>query len=363
MTTRVLVVGAGVFGCTIARDLALSGFAVDVVERKEVILAGTTTHSVFRVHKGPHYPRSDDTAIQSRDSYSKFMSLFGDCVDYDFQNYYAISKIGSRTSTKSFSRFISRTEMDARRIDPAELENFGVDIESLDSAWQCLEGVYDVPKLRQFFLQTFSEYGIDLRTNIEVTRIEKVNGWRAFSGELFLGDYDFIVKATYMTDRISLDGAVSRELREFQQTLVLECSSPAFKRFGLTVLDGDFLTILPSSFKSTFYLYAPTPSVLSRSVGYEMSGLRSVSDLSKEIDFCSKEIVGRFLDLVPKIAALEIERELIGVRVIPANRTRDDRRTSQIQFLDQGFIEVFSGKVDHAVGVAEQVTASISQYL
>lgn len=359
MTAKVLVIGGGIFGCTIARALSINGFSVSLVESAGQILDATTAKSVFRVHKGPHYPRSDATAIQSRESYSKFMNIFGECVDKDFPNFYAISRSGSRTSTEEFLRFLSRTEMDISEVSLTELKSLGIGVESLDSVWNCQEGVYDIEKLKLFFLRAFDEFKVELKTNTEIVRIERTSDWEVYSREESLGKFDFVVKATYMTDNILPRRNTEGNLREFQQTLVLECSSSDFERLGLTILDGDFLTILPASFKNTFCLYAPLPSVLTRSVGYEMPKLPSLDSLTEKIRESSNEILRRFRECVPSVGRLTLERELVGVRVIPANRTSDDQRTSQVFDLDSGLIEVFSGKVDHAVGIAEIVKDSI----
>jgi flavin-dependent dehydrogenase len=83
---RVAVIGAGVFGSVIAWKLAEKGVAAQIFDSKREVLRGTTPKSVLRLHLGLHYPRDLGTAIQSRQGYERFLSEFGDTVDFGFRN-------------------------------------------------------------------------------------------------------------------------------------------------------------------------------------------------------------------------------------------------------------------------------------
>lgn len=357
MSLRVLVIGGGIFGCSIARVLSLDGFVVDLVEKEDQILTSTTARNIFRVHKGLHYPRSDETAIQSRDSYAQFMALFADCVDVSFPNFYAIAKEGSRTTTDSFSNFIKRTYLQTHRVNLDELLSYGVRTENLESAWSCIEGVYNIARLRAKFLEHFSRYGVSLSTNTEILSLIKGKRWSVSSLERDLGDFDFVVRATNKSDKILIDGVYESELKEFQTTLVLECESKEIPKFGLTVMDGDFLTLMPASFGSTFFLYAPNPSVLRRIRAYRKPDSFERHIEVEEIRESSQEILRRFRYYFNGKFEINVSKEILGLRVIPTSSFHDDRRTSQIRVLSEGVLDIVSGKVDHAIGVANDVLA------
>jgi len=61
-TARVL--GAGIYGCMAALELAAAGFSVDLFERRQDILLGATQANQGRLHLGYHYPRSPATVAQ-----------------------------------------------------------------------------------------------------------------------------------------------------------------------------------------------------------------------------------------------------------------------------------------------------------
>jgi glycine/D-amino acid oxidase-like deaminating enzyme len=93
---RIAVIGAGIFGCEISVALAKSGYDVTLFEKKDEILNGSTTNSVRRLHLGFRYPRSVETAVQSRLGFRKFMERYPESVDSNFPNYYAIAKEDSK---------------------------------------------------------------------------------------------------------------------------------------------------------------------------------------------------------------------------------------------------------------------------
>ena len=91
MNRKVLVIGAGIHGITIAIELAKKGDSVTVIEAKDGILNGTSGATHNRVHLGYHYPRSKETAIECIQGYHHFLSDYKDSLLFpDF--YYAIEK-------------------------------------------------------------------------------------------------------------------------------------------------------------------------------------------------------------------------------------------------------------------------------
>jgi len=360
---EVLVVGAGIFGCTVAVRLAQNGYAVTLVEKDDGILKGTSARSVFRVHQGPHYPRSDATANQSRDSFELFCSIFEGSIDKNFLNFYAISKEASKVSSKEFREFVLRTQMKVSKTDLSVLEKFGVDISSIDTVWLCPEGVYDINRMRSYFLSIFFQLDIKLITEVEILGLERHDrGWHTLSSPKELGIFNFIVLATYATDKINFGESSSMPNKEFQKTLVLECAIPELNRLGLTVLDGDFLTLLPASFRETFHLYAPIPSVIARrTAGKIPKDFTSIPE-GNLVENAKSKIIQRFSSYLPDHKNLEVVSELIATRVIPANSSASDRRTTEVSLLSKGLIEVFSGKVDHAVIASKRVLEIIEEH-
>ena len=54
---KIAILGAGWFGCHIASKLKIKN-DVDLYEKKNQILSGTSSYNTNRLHHGFHYPRS-----------------------------------------------------------------------------------------------------------------------------------------------------------------------------------------------------------------------------------------------------------------------------------------------------------------
>ena len=55
---KICIVGAGLFGCTIALVLSKAGYFVDLYEKNPDIMSETSLKNQQRFHLGYHYPRS-----------------------------------------------------------------------------------------------------------------------------------------------------------------------------------------------------------------------------------------------------------------------------------------------------------------
>jgi len=102
---RVAVVGAGVYGCTIAVELARAGHQVDLYDRHRDLLHGATRANQLRLHSGYHYPRSPSTAKAALVDARRFAARFPGTINRRNQQLYAITSEGSRTSPDAYLRF------------------------------------------------------------------------------------------------------------------------------------------------------------------------------------------------------------------------------------------------------------------
>lgn len=359
MKQRIAIVGGGVFGATTAIELAKQGHEVALFERDLQILKGGTANSQNRLHLGLHYPRDLETAIQSRIGFDKFTQKYPEIVRSNFDNYYAISASNSKVTSEQFKEFAKLAGIEL--YEPLSEPSFGISTKSVDGLWKCDEGVIDIDKFRTRLESELISHQVEVHLGTEIFRIIKNdNTWVLQTSELEeFNDFNFIIRATYGCDHIESSDVNLRSTQyEFHRTLILEVSSQN-KTEGITIVDGDFLTVLPKGFSENFLVYAPSISVLDRQIGPEpkLEWDVSLSSLKK----AEQALLRRVETWLPKFEIEEIESRMITTRSIQPNVSKTDRRISEIRWLNQSIVEIWSGKIDHCIEISEIITSQIKE--
>lgn len=357
---KVGIIGAGIFGLECAKQLSQHGFDVTLFERNRKILSEGTANSVLRLHLGLHYPRDHETAIQSVAGYGRFLEHYRDFVNLSFENYYGIAKSLSKVDKHQFRVFSDKVGIPITEVTTSSLELFGFDSEKISAAWKCDEGVIDISKLRVHFEEILQNQ-VKIYTSCEIQKADLNGGkWHLEDSSGVTHEFDYVIQATYGTDRIATPPEINpMRMYEYHKTLTLEIKCEV-ANFGLTVIDGDFITVLPKGFGDTLLIYGPQPSVLEKSVGSEFP---SAWDDKNTFDFnqSTENIVGRFHEWFPQIKEIQVVDLLTTVRSIQPNMQATDKRITTVQEPVENFFTIWSGKIDHCVEIAEKILSRISQ--
>ena len=105
MKKQICIIGGGVFGVSIYIKLKQSGYNCHLIEAKKNLLSGATTNNLNRIHFGFHYPRSLETAKQSKYGYKSFSKFYKNSLIKNFPNYYFIAN-KSKTKLKNILNFV-----------------------------------------------------------------------------------------------------------------------------------------------------------------------------------------------------------------------------------------------------------------
>lgn len=105
---KIIVIGGGFFGLYLSRFLNQIGYNVKVIEAEAEPMQHASYNNQARVHQGYHYPRSVLTALRSRETFSKFILEFPECIYRDFTKYYLIGKPLGKVSSSQFYSFFKR---------------------------------------------------------------------------------------------------------------------------------------------------------------------------------------------------------------------------------------------------------------
>jgi hypothetical protein len=127
--------------------------------------------------------------------------------------------------------------------------------------------------------------------------------------------------------------------------------------FGITILDGEFITVMPNGFKHSVLVYGPKQSVLKRVTGDKLDETWFNSEFLETM--IAKDSRNKLLALLNewllKIESISILGHLTGIRTIESNVTKSDRRRSTLEILDEGFYSITSTKIDHSPKISRDI--------
>lgn len=355
------MIGAGIFGCLVATELAKKNHNVVLFEKEVDLLIGATSKSQNRLHLGLHYPRDLDTARQSVLGFANFVEAFPEAINLGFTNYYAIASNNSKVSADDFEAFSKAAGIEIKTFDSnSELPN-GLMIKNVERIWECGEGVIDMNVLREMLRNEISKTPIDLRLDSEVLSLSKVGKKWILVTRQDESSFDFIVRCTYSSDaiEINLDGYENRS-RIFHKTLIQVVESEN-NDFGITIVDGDFLTILPQGFSGKLLAYGPSVSTR-RAVEAALSPRDWHAVSRSEVNLFQEQITSRINSWIENWDYRITEEYLETVRTIEVGVELTDRRTSQVLNSNKGMLDIWSGKIDHAIEISKKVPDIISIY-
>jgi glycine/D-amino acid oxidase-like deaminating enzyme len=356
---RVAIIGAGIFGSEIAIQLAKKGYRVKIIEKNSDILLEATAKSQNRLHLGLHYPRDLDTAIQSRNGYVNFVRRFPASVRNNFSNYYGLSRDDSKVSLEEYEEFAGKAGIEITAVE--KIPELDVAYSKLSRIWSCFEGVIDISTLRKQLRKEMLDQGVELHLNSEITGCKSKNSnWHLNTPTEEFGGFDNVIRTTYGLDHIASNiDLITNRKYEYHHTMILEVKSKN-PTVGMTIVDGDFITLLPNGFSNDFLLYAPMLSVRAKFQGSQYP-VEWDQARNKDFDSMEEKLIERAKDWFPSFQIEGQPKRNITVRSIQPNVGATDKRVSEIRKIADGFYDVWSGKIDHCVEVSQDIVRMISE--
>lgn len=263
---KILVIGAGIFGCSIASELAFAGFDVTLIEKESSIMKKASYVNHNRLHLGYHYLRSKETAKQSLDGLLSFLFYYGNAIYSDFNNYYAIAKDGSLTSTDEFIEFCDLMGIDYQSDFPSQEL---IAHHKIDSCFKVPEPVFDFQTLKKIISERIVKSKVKLKFEQECQKIEYTKNHYCVTKNNETHEFDSVINTTYNDiNEINRNLNIPPIKLKFQDVVIPVFSSP-IDPIGLTVMDGPFCSIMPrGKEKNTFLLYHVKKSVLNETIGF-----------------------------------------------------------------------------------------------
>tara|TARA_Y100001963_G_C6751686_1_gene434553 strand:- start:372 stop:1394 length:1023 start_codon:yes stop_codon:yes gene_type:complete len=333
MSTKVLVVGGGLFGCSTAIELSKVGMDVTLMEKNNDIMLGASKCNHNRIHFGFHYPRSIETARESLDGLVLFLMKFKNSIVSDFPNYYLIEK-NSKVTSEEYLEFCDKIGINYDFNWPDNMVNN----EFIDMSLQVSEPIFDYRIIKEYLENYLVDNGVNLKLNHNFTGSD-VDG------------YDYIVNSSYGNINNVNDILGVPKINIKLQDVIVPAFNMNHDKIGLTIMDGPFCSIMPKGFrKNTFLLYHVKHSIGCQTFDGNIDGK---FDIDKQID----KIYRSSSKYYPFLNNSNVYRSSYWrtLRALPIND--NDERLSEI-FYDEDnprFISILSGKVSSCWSTALKV--------
>ena len=245
----VLVIGAGIFGATLALALKEHSSRIQLLDREPDLLRRASYTNQARVHRGYHYPRSVLTALRSRVNFPRFVADYSDCIDRSFEKYYAIGRFLSKTTAPQFSTFCRRI---GAELKPAPRRVKGLfDSRLIEDVFVAREYAFDAVKLRQRLRAALLAAGIELRLGCMAIRVKPHGDCLSVMCCTATAEFSItarrVFNCTYsgMNHILSTSGLPVIPLKHEVTELVLLDVPDELKSVGITIMDGPFCSIMP----------------------------------------------------------------------------------------------------------------------
>ncbi len=239
-----VIIGAGLYGLYSALYSGKRGENVLVLECDMAPFQRATYINQARVHQGYHYPRSISTAMKSAGYFERFNKDFGFCINSEFKKIYATSSKYSWTDGQQFKSFCRAANIPCEELSPARYFKEGM----CDGAFLTREYTYDAKILRDHYLEKIGEIKhIKLSFGADITRIEKLQDEFVIYANGNEYHTPFVLSAAYAGTNQILDMlgyekfGIKYELCE----IILCETNEELKKYGFTVMDGPFFSIMP----------------------------------------------------------------------------------------------------------------------
>lgn len=245
-----VVVGAGFFGVNVALHLARRlKRRVVLLEREASILSRASRINQARVHGGYHYPRSLVTGYASQRRLRTFCDIWGSSVLSPREMIYAIASRDSKTSARQFVSYCRAIGAPLYGAGPEVTQLF--DKSTVENVFEVEEPVFNVDYLRNWSLEEIERVGIELRTGVQVTSLNRsANGIsvEATENEKLVRFRSPLVFNCCYSAMNKLNGGLIRtktQLRHELAEIAVITMPDRLRSTGVTVMDGPFFSTLP----------------------------------------------------------------------------------------------------------------------
>jgi len=346
---KIAVVGGGLFGCTAAFILQQNGHEVHLYEKNGAIFGAASGINQYRLHKGYHYPRSNETVRECLQGLAAFKRYFGESVIGGVERYYAIAAKGSQTSKAKYLSFLDANGLPYKIEKPMCKE--------LDLFVRVEEERVCPSQLRNICAKKMALAGVEIFLNAPAYKDMR-------------DDYDQIVVSGYAGNNDILK-TLGCSIKKYQYevcekpVIALNRISEWFRDFSLVVMDGNFCSVDPLGHTGWHVMGHVEHAIHSRNVGYAPevpARLKKYLDqgrIHKPIGSRYQKMKKASKKYMPFLDEALYQGSMFTTRVVLPRKDKTDERPTIVERIDDKVIKIFSGKLGTAVEAAHTTLALV----
>lgn len=357
-----IIIGAGIYGLYAALFCGRKGQSVLVLECDNAPFCRATFINQARVHQGYHYPRSISTALKSAGYFERFNKDFEFCINKEFQKVYATSGEYSWTNGEQFKDFCKAAGIPCEELHPDRFFKKKM----CDGAFLTREYTYDAKILKDYYVEKLAELkNVTILYGVNIEAIDKdVKSYiiRTADGNKY--ETGFLLNATYAATNQILEMLGYEKFRiKYELCEIILCNvNEKLEKYGFTVMDGPFFSIMPfgktgihSLTSVTFtphmtsYAEVPTFMCQRKSEGYcSVNHLGNCNNCGAKPETAFPYMANLARKYLKEEYEFEYKESLFSMKPILLNSEIDDSRPTVIRTYSTNptCVGVLSGKIN-----------------
>ena len=346
---RIAIVGGGFFGAATALEIKkkFKNSDIDIFEKKQDLILGTSGKNQFRCHQGYHYPRSKITIKECLESFDSFKSNLGNTF-LKSKNYYAISKNDSRINYENYIEVLNEMNLPFKKVS---LDFFKKN--TIQGAIEVEEKIINISKVRKFLKYLLAKKNINFFLNTHVNL-----------NDSFLKSYDHVILTTYSENNENLKpfNLIKKNKIYYQLVEKIVIYPPKYLiKKSIVLMDGNFFCIDPYEERGLSILGSVKNSIIDKKNSVYAKNLLSNRYLESYLfinkkNSLFKKIKKDFCKVFKNFEKAKYYKSFYSVRSTYKNKN-DDRITKIIKYKNLSIVH--SGKWINCFSTGKKIAKSL----
>jgi hypothetical protein len=339
------VIGAGIYGLTTALKLSEAGFLVDVYDENDSILSGASSKNQQRLHRGYHYPRSEETIKSCKLGYNLFSSYYNKSVNKDIKKYYSICSENGYINSEEYLKILTKNNLHYNIKE--KLKNFDITVEVFEPSLDLIE-------FKNTITDRIESTGINLFMSNKILSDKNLSSL----------NYKNIIFCLYANL-----GKIFEKKNPIERQLVEEVIvklPEQFKNKSLVVMDGPFFCI--DAIPNTDYHMIGAVEESIHFKNEDLNDFLKFDNCSTHIDTAAftkikskkDKIISLVMNFIPEISKIEYINSLFVIKTLLLKCKNSERPFKIVK--NEKCLYVLGGKIVGSLKCSEKVLKNVIDF-